>query len=432
MFTGKAVSALARSSSALLITFIYLVIASVWLIYTEFQFPYALRLPALPHFLKDCLFVVVSTVSLFGLINYHVKQIKESAATAQAYLTSAVEAIILVDYEGRILQVNPKVESLFGYGADELIGKPIEILIPEWLRQTHSSHRASYFQALRSGPGGLGRDLAGRRKDGREFPIELRSAYVQSKDGGNVICTIADITERRLLERDARRTEMLGALGQVAAGIVHELNNPLTIVSSRIELILAAVEYELPPQVRDDLGVVHRNAQRASRIAADLVALARQRVSERGPININDLVRKTLLSFREPMLREGVEITTSLDSTLKPVMGDVTELEQVLVNLIMNAHDAMPGGGALLIETSAEPDKPGFVRLTLGDSGCGISAEAMPRLFEAFFTTKPTGTGLGLWLSHRTVREHGGTIAAHSEPGKGATMVVMLPTIEGI
>ncbi len=439
MYQGRAVSELTRPLSALVITVIYLVIAGVWVIYSEFEFRGMVKAPPLAHLLNHAVFVTVSAVSLFGLINYHVRRIRESAAaeqesaaTAQAYLTYASEGIIVVDSDGRITQVNPKGESFFGYRQDELVGSPIEILIPERLRQMHTTHRANYFQAPRSRPMGLGLDLAGRRKDGREFPIEVRLTFVQTKDGGSVICTVADITERRLLEREARRTEMLSALGQVAAGIAHELNNPLTIVSSRVELMLAATEYELSPEVREDLGVVHRNAQRASRIAAELLALARQRPSARKPVNINHLVHETLLLFREPMLRDGIEITTSLDSTLKPVMGDATELGQVLVNLVMNAHDAMAGGGSLRIETSAEPDKPGFVRLSVSDNGCGIPAEAMPRLFEAFYTTKATGTGLGLWLSRRAIRDHRGTIAAHSEPGKGTTIVIMLPTIDGI
>jgi PAS domain S-box-containing protein len=392
--------------------------------------------------INKLIFVVVTGLLLYALVTYYTRRIRraaeaeqEAAATAQAYLTYAAEGILAVDRRGSILQVNPKAELLFGYPEKELVGKPIESLISGRLQDLHVRHRADYFDAPRSRPMGAGLDIAGLRKDGSEFPIEVSLSYVEGnccgEDNGAVICNITDITERRLLEREARRNEVLGSLGAVAAGIAHEINNPLAIVSSRAELMLTSPDsQQLPEQIRNDLEVVHRNAERASRIAQDMLTLARQRPTARKPVNVNDLVRETLLLFRGAMGRDGVQITTALDSTLQPVIGDGAALGQVLMNLIVNAKDAMPDGGGIRIETGVVPERPEWLRLSVTDTGSGIAPEILPKLFDAFCTTKPRGTGLGLWLSRRTLREHRGTISVQSELGKGTTFTMTLPMID--
>jgi PAS domain S-box-containing protein len=199
--------------------------------------------------------------------------LRKSEATARAVLESASEGILLIDTNGRIILVNRAAERMFGYEPGELLGQTLEVLLPDCIRATHHEHRARYFAAPRVRPMGSGLDLAGRRKDGVEFPVEISLSYVQSPEGMSAMALITDITERKRAEAELQRqretlyqTEKLAALGTLSAGIAHEMNNPLGIITSRIEvMLLDAEEQNLPPEVREDLNVLHRATQHRGR-----------------------------------------------------------------------------------------------------------------------------------------------------------------------
>jgi PAS domain S-box-containing protein len=318
---------------------------------------------------------------------------------------------------------------MFGYGHGELDGRPVEILVPERVLSRHVAHRASFMNAPRSRPMGIGLDLAGRRRDGSEFPLEISLNYVAPESGHQlVVCFITDISERVAFEHRTRQAETMNALGSIAAGIAHDLNNPLAIVSSRSELMLSLLEVG-NPDLRQDLEVLHRNAERASRIATGLLTLAAQRSSERQSVNINELVEASILLIGGEFRRSNIDVITSLDRNLPPVPGDPTALQRVLMNLVMNARDAMPEGGKLVITSRPAPAQAGMVQLCVADTGAGIPPDVLPKLFDIFFTTKTSGTGLGLWLAYRTLREHGGRIEVESDPGKGTRFTLTLPII---
>ena len=418
-------------ASAVGITLAYIALALLWVVVAEAVLGTP---PTRALMLNRVGFVVVSGAALY-LYAAHwsvrmwrsKRELEQMAVWATAYFESAAWAMLSVDKDGIIRRANQKATEMFGYETKELVGQPLEILVPERLRERHRAHRGAYFGEPRTRPMGIGMNLVGARKDGSEFPVEVSLNFFHSAGGGVVNAVISETTERLKLERDARRNETLTALGAIAAGVAHELNNPLAVVSSRIELMLAAGA-ELSPQMREDLDVVHRNARRASRIAAELLNSARQRPSERRPIQLNQLVEETLLIFREQMRREGIAITTVFDNSLPPVIGDRTALGQVLINLLTNARDAMSGGGgSIRIETGAANGRPGFMQLSVSDTGRGIPADALARIFDVFYTTKSTGTGLGLWLCRRIMLEHQGRIDVQSEVGKGATFVMTLP-----
>jgi PAS domain S-box-containing protein len=386
------------------------------------------------NFLGQVIFVVLTSVVIYLIMKRYQAatrvMLEESAATAQAIYESAAQGIVVIDQDGRIVSANPQLESLFGYSRAELIGQSLEMLLPERLRSRHAAHRDEYFKAPRGRPMGLGLDLLGQRKDGTEIALEVSLSSVELPIGRLAMAFITDITERLKLEHESRRSEKLVTLGAISAGIAHELNNPIGIICSRIELMLADAESrKLPAEVEEDLHVLYRNALRVSKTAQGLLTLARHRPKQRLPVDINAEVEEALLLVGKQMTKDGVHVTTVLDRTLPAIIGDSVALQEVLLNLIMNAREAISGGGTLRIETDRVPDRSDWVRLTVADSGCGIAAEAMAKLFDPFYTNKPNGTGLGLWVSKRIVRDHRGTIDVQSEPGKGTTFTVSLPSI---
>jgi two-component system, NtrC family, sensor kinase len=208
------------------------------------------------------------------------------------------------------------------------------------------------------------------------------------------------------------------------------MNNPLGIITSRIEIMLLdAEEQNLPPQVLEDLQVLHRATQRVARIAANLRSFARQAPREHTRIDLNAVVAETLLLMRKPLEADGIVLVTSLDPSIDAILGDAGTLQQVLLNLVTNAREAMAGrGGEIRIETGIVAERPRWVRVVIADTGPGISAEELSKVFDPFFTTKTTGTGLGLSVSYGIVQDHHGTVDVQSVPGKGTTFALAFPT----
>jgi signal transduction histidine kinase len=241
-----------------------------------------------------------------------------------------------------------------------------------------------------------------------------------------------DVTEQVALEQTARRADKLAALGTLAAGVAHELNNPIGIISSRIEVMLMEAETQhLAPAPLEDLRVLQRHASRVARIARSLLSFARPGRGEQGPVDLNQVVEETLALAERQITSAGVTIRRGLAPGLPPIRGDAGTLQQVVLNLLKNAADAIAGAGEIRIETRAVEHPPGAVRLTVADTGAGIKPEEIPRIFDPFYTTKARGTGLGLSVSHGIVRDHGGTIDVQSQPGVGTTFVLTFPaTIE--
>jgi hypothetical protein len=361
--------------------------------------------------------------------------LRRSEATAQAILESASEGIILIDAGGRIMLVNAAALRMFGYEHRDLIGQPLETLLPDQTRGAHVGHRLAYFAEPRVRPMGIGLDLSGQRRDGTEFPVEISLSYVGTPDGVVAMAFITDITERKRAEAQLQRqrevlyqNEKLAALGTLAAGIAHEMNNPLGIMTTRIEvMLLEAEEQRLPPQVREDLQVLHRAGQRVARIAASLRSFARQSAGDRQSVELATIVNEALLLMTKPLAADNIQVRTTLDRTLPPIVGDVTALHQVLMNLLTNAREAMPEGGEIAIETTGA-ERSGWVRLRVTDTGTGIAPEEISKVFDPFYTTKRTGTGLGLSVTYGIVQEHGGTIDVRSQVGLGTTFTVDFPT----
>jgi two-component system cell cycle sensor histidine kinase/response regulator CckA len=262
-----------------------------------------------------------------------------------------------------------------------------------------------------------------------------------------LLAMLTDIGSRIGQHLDHRRTELelrkqrevlfqsekLSALGRLVAGVAHEMNNPLGIISSRIELMLGDAEGQsFPAQFLDDLRVVHRNVMRVAGVAQALRSFARQSTGEQRPVDLNTVVTETLLLVGKSMSTDNVRITTELDPQIPRMRGDANALQQVLLNLLTNAREAMTGSGEIHITTARDSARPGQLHLVVSDTGPGIPPAHLPHLFEPFYTTKQSGTGLGLAVSYGIVQNHLGTIDVQSIVGQGATFTLTFPVLENV
>ena len=383
--------------------------------------------------------------------------------TFAALLEAAPDAMVCVATNGQIVLVNEQLEQLFGYPPRELLGQPVEILVPEDARAFHAQHRDGYAANPRKRPMGAGLQLAGRRRDGTTFPAEISLSTLRTSQDMLLTAAIRDISdrlaaqaeaeklraeaERGRLEAQLNQAQRLESLGQLAGGVAHDFNNLLGVITNCADF--AREETGRDPrhiswqEVRRDLDEIHAAAGRGAGLTRQLLAFARRDVIRPRVLSINDLVTE-INQLLHRTLGEHIQLTTNLAGDLSPVLADPGQIEQILVNLAVNARDAMPTGGTLTIETAttdvdeayAAPRqdlRPGrYTSIKVSDTGTGIPPDIISRVFEPFFTTKPQGqgTGLGLATAYGIATQAGGTIRIYSEPGLGTTIIVLLPITE--
>jgi len=351
----------------------------------------------------------------------------------ERFITNVVESLrdglVVLDADGRVRAWNRAMEERYEVKAQEVLGRPFLDINPTWKREglAEPMERLLRGEIEEFALEGVEHETL---KKGRVI-LNLRGSLLRENlaPSGAVIL-VEDITEKVGLERSARQAEKLAALGTLSAGLAHELNNPVGIISSRIDLMLQeAEELGLPPQVRQDLEVLHRHSQRVARIARGLLSFARQSPGDRGLLDLNGVVEDTLLLLEKQVSKEGITVRRSLAPDLPPMQGDPNALQQVVLNLLTNARDAMRDGGEIRIETGTVAGRPGWLRLVVADNGPGIPLDRLPKIFDPFYTTKAQGTGLGLSVSYGIVREHQGTIDVQSQPGKGTTFTLTFPVV---
>ena len=351
----------------------------------------------------------------------------------RSVIESLSEGLVALDLEGRVVTWNRAMEDRHGLASSEVLGRVFLDVLPNYRREMV----AEPLERLLRG------EVAVFTLEAVEHDTLRRGRVVQNikgsllREGGRpagAVLLIQDVTERVAFERSARQSEKLAGLGTLAAGIAHEINNPIGIISSRIEIMLLDAESDpLPAEVMEDLRVLHRHAQRVARIAHGLLSFARQAPGEgtRAPVDLNTLVEDTLFLIEKQVVKGGIAVTRMLDPGLPPVWGDSNALQQVLMNLLTNARDALGAGGEINIETGIAPGEVEAVKLVVRDTGAGIPPDVLPRIFDPFFTTKPSGTGLGLSVSYGIVRDHKGTLEVESRPGSGTTFILTLPPLRG-
>ena len=364
----------------------------------------------------------------------------ESEKLVMALLQSASQAILSIDRTGRIVLANPKTEEMFGYTGEELLGARIEILLPESQRRAHGRDREEYFTRPRVRPMGIGMDLAGRRKNGTEFPVEISLSYVETTEGVFAIAFVNDISDRKQLEDRLLQAQKMEAVGRLAGGVAHDFNNMLTVIAGYNRMILDDLS-PLDP-LRGCAEEVLKAADRAAALTQQLLAFSRRQVMRSCVMNVNTTVEHTEKMLRR-LIGEDIELVLSLSADIGNIKADPNHIEQAIVNLALNARDAMPKGGRITVETANVyldenyvrthmGVKPGdFVMVAVSDTGHGMDAETRRRLFEPFFTTKEKGkgTGLGLATVYGVVKQLGGDIWVYSEPGQGTTFKLYFPRV---
>jgi PAS domain S-box-containing protein len=344
----------------------------------------------------------------------------------QSVVEGLREGVVVLDRAGSIAAFNRAIEGQTGLAAADVMGKGFLDVFPAYRR---GALRAPLEHLLRGEAEGFTLEAVEHEMEGRRAVQNLKGSLLrQHGEPAGAVLLVQDITERVAFERAARQAEKLAALGTMAAGLAHELNNPIGVISSRIEIMLLdAAAQPVHAQFAEDLRVLHRHAQRVARIAQGLLSFSRQPSGRRGPVDLNHLVEETLQLVERPMVKQGVTVTRRLAPDLPSLWGDGNTLQQVVLNLLTNARDAVEGGGEISVETSQPAGERETVRLVVRDTGPGIPPEALPHIFEPFFTTKSNGTGLGLSVSYGIVQEHHGTVDVESRPGEGTTFVLTLP-----
>jgi PAS domain S-box-containing protein len=356
----------------------------------------------------------------------------------RAILETAPDAVLVLAADGTIHQSNSATERLFGYSARQLAGVCVTDLLPG----PASTGLGDVPWLLRGEPGrrGIPTAVTARRKDGSSFPAEFTVGIMQMDPAPMYAAFIHDLTERNRLEEQLRQAVKMEAIGRLAGGVAHDFNNQLTVINGYVDLLLASMSADDP--AREYLGEIRRSGDHAAALTRQLLAFSRKQRLNPQVLNLNTVLGELVKMLRR-LLGADIELVMDLEPGLRPIRADAGQIEQVLMNLAVNARDAMPAGGRLQIRTrNAEPDSAvadqhpempagPHVVLEVSDTGVGMTEEVRARVFEPFFTTKDVGkgTGLGLATVYAIVKASNGHIDIESTPGHGATFRIHLPRV---
>jgi PAS domain S-box-containing protein len=366
--------------------------------------------------------------------------LRDSEARVRALVDAAPQSVLAINHAGVIVFANAKAEEMFGHDQRALIGMHAEALVPERARATYEQIRSSFFSMPRPRTLRSGRDLAGLRKSGATFPIELSLGYAEIDGKGVALAFISDISERTALEQQLRQAQKMEAVGQLAGGVAHDFNNLLTVITGYAEMLKSDVA--VIPEARLPVEEISAAAASAASLTRQLLAFSRRQPSFPRTVNVNDAVARMESMIRR-LIGEPVSLVLDLHDESGHVRIDPGHIEQIVLNLAVNARDAMPGGGKVTVETGTfEVDElfadthvnlhPGtYSTITVTDTGTGIPEDVREHIFEPFFTTKASGegTGLGLATVYGIVQQANGAILLDSQIGRGTSFRIYLPTV---
>ena len=357
-----------------------------------------------------------------------------------AAIDQASDAVIIISPASTIQYVNPAFRRVTGYDTGDVLGRYIGFLCGNG---QESEFMKAVEAALTEGKEWRGR-FANRKKNAERYTVDASFAPIRDKSGEIVSCVSVqrDISEELAMEEKYRQAQKMEAVGRLAGGVAHDFNNLLTAIMGYTNLLSERLEHT--PQDQADLNEIRKAAERAANLTRQLLAFSRKQIFQPRVINLNTIVRD-IKRMLQPLIGEDIELGTSLDPRLGQVRADPGQIEQVIMNLAVNARDAMPNGGKLILKTAnrhinrggagdrMELEPGPYAVLGVSDTGTGLTEDVLPHVFEPFFTTKEEGKGTGLGLStvYGIIRQSGGSIAVHSSPGKGTTFEIFLPRLKG-
>ena len=372
--------------------------------------------------------------------------LRSSEARKDAVLRTALDAVITMSHEGRITEFNPAAEAMFGYARGEVLGHPLaDLIIPERFREAHTQGLAHLIEHGESKVVGRRIEISALRRDGTEFPVEIAITRIPLVGAPTFTGYIRDLTERKQAEEKLRESEeqlrqshKMEAIGTLAGGVAHDFNNILTAILGYAALLKRGLDS--PESTGRAADVIEKAAQRGAALTRQLLGFARKGKNQTVPVDLAAAIRE-VLELLHRTLDKNIRITQPPGAERLFVTGDPAQLQQVILNLAVNARDAMPDGGELTFAVApvrldeagcrrVPGTRPGeHVRLTIKDTGCGIPEDVMARIFEPFFTTKERGkgTGMGLAMVYGIVENHGGGIRVESRVGAGTTFEIFLP-----
>ena len=374
--------------------------------------------------------------------------IRSIEAHLRAAVESAPSGLLMTDSEGRIVLVNREIERMFGYAREELLGQPVERLVPARLQHAHPGYRSGFQHEPRVRAMGAGRDLYGLRKDGTEVPVEIGLTPLATAEGMFVLGAVVDISERKRLEEEQRalserlrQSQKMEAIGTLAGGIAHDFNNLLGAIIGYTELIASRVASDA--SLTEDVNEVMAAAMRGRHLVERILRFSRRQEMVRVPLDLRDVVTEVQHLLRAT-LPAGIALTVNVPPEIPRVLADGTSVHQVLMNLASNGAQAMRRGGTLAFEVEplyvrdsiarANPNlrEGPYVSVSVRDGGEGMDAETRTRAFEPFFTTKSQvgGTGLGLAMVHGIMQDHDGAVLLESEIGVGTRVRCLFPALD--
>lgn len=365
------------------------------------------------------------------------KRLELAEARLRVTFDNLTVGIVQIDEKGIIEGLNPMAEKIFGHRQVDLIGRNVSFLMPQPYRDEHDTYILNYKLSGHPKVIGIGREVMGLRKSGEEFPLHLGVAEIRIDGDRHFIGTITDLTAEKNLEEQLRRSQKMDAIGQLTGGIAHDFNNLLGIIVGNLDLACRKLDEDAP--VKRNINKAIDAANRGADLTRRLLNFSRQAPEESEVLDINETIRE-IREMLQRALGADVNIDLLLSDDAWPVRVNKGDLGDALVNFAVNARDAMPDGGTLLIETRNAHVHEGrymetslppgdYLELSISDTGIGMAPEVSARIFEPFFTTKPSGkgTGLGMSLIYGFVQRSGGDIAVYSELGVGTSFKVRLP-----
>ena len=387
--------------------------------------------------IADQLALALQNARLYGQMREKaIQALKDSEERLRSIYNAANDAIFLIDPEQNyIIDANPRACEMLGYGLDELINLPVEKIHPTEMDLIQEL----WISALQNGLG-QSNELSCLTKDGATLPVEASFSKVLIRNRNYILAMVRDVTERQRLEERLRQSQKMEAIGQLAGGVAHDFNNLLTVITGYSELMLASLTDD---RMRRDMEQIQKSGERAAALTRQLLVFSRKQNLQPKVLDLNSIVAETHKMLGR-LIGEDIELVTNLEPALKRITADPGQIEQVILNLAINARDAMPRGGKLTITTanvdqteqgllqSQGLDPGSYTLLTLSDNGVGMDAPTQERIFEPFFTTKEPGkgTGLGLATVYGIVSQSGGAIRVESQLGQGTTFKIFLPQHE--